>query len=402
MEDELEVIRNTLAKSSSDLNNKRIEKKYLQDQIKKKEEKLEALTTQLKETTTRLEESKVYMGDLESRSKYVSDVLVSEETKLKNMDKRLEELKTQLYHQSQALFKERQKEANMIAEIGGTNSQNKNMVSKISQLESVVLKQQELLYNIEFQVQQMERRVNRAQGERTEEEKIKLNLQIEELQKTLDEHEAQFDMIKGEWTKVIGEVRKIKKEVDIKEDEKAKLTEKVHDLTLENNSLEEEMKLLSREKEDLLVQHDIQKLQVKRMRDMLRARSDEVSGLENRKYQLEMLYVEKEQKVKAHKEMLGAELKAYEDERRKLSLELSNRRVHIDKLKNKYNIMIQRMKPDEDGEEVSQAQFLIRAIQEREELQRIGDKLDEEIQKLESHDRGLEHTLSLFKNHNIR
>nr|CAG4711389.1 unnamed protein product [Naegleria fowleri] len=248
----------------------------------------------------------------------------------------------------------------------------------------------------------MERRVNRAQGERTEEEKVKLNAQIDKLQKSLEEHETQFEMIKGEWTKVLSEVRKMKKETDEKELEKARLNEKVHDLTLENNSLEEEMRALTREKEDLLVQHDIQKLQVKRMRDLLRARTDELSGLENRKYQLETLYIEKEQKVKAHKEMLAAEWKAYEDQRRKLSLELSNRRVHIDKLKNKYNIMIQRLKPDVEGEEeVSQAQFLIRAIQEREELQRIGDKLDEEIQKLENHDRGLEKTLSLFKTHNI-
>lgn len=372
-------------------------------EIQKKEEKLANLTQQKEDTMKRMEESQKYMNDLESQSKYVSSLLSAEEAKKKSVEKRLEELKTQLYHQSQELYKERQKEANLVAEIGGTNSQNKNMLSKIAQLDSTVLKQQELLYNIEFQVQQMERRVNRAQGERTEEEKVKLNAQIDKLQKSLEEHETQFEMIKGEWTKVLSEVRKMKKETDEKELEKARLNEKVHDLTLENNSLEEEMRALTREKEDLLVQHDIQKLQVKRMRDLLRARTDELSGLENRKYQLETLYIEKEQKVKAHKEMLAAEWKAYEDQRRKLSLELSNRRVHIDKLKNKYNIMIQRLKPDVEGEEeVSQAQFLIRAIQEREELQRIGDKLDEEIQKLENHDRGLEKTLSLFKTHNIK
>ena len=361
-----------------------------------------ALETQKVETERKIEESKQYMGDLESRSKFVADALTTEETKLKNVLKRLDEVKKQLYAQSQDLFKERHREGIIVSEIGGTNSQNKNMVSKITQLEGVMQKQQELLYNIEFQVQQMERRVNRAQGERTEEEKIELQKQIEELQVKLDAEENEFNVVKAEWTKVLSEVRKMKKEVDTKSEDKDNLTEKVHDLTLENNSLEEELKQLSREKEELLVQHDIQKLQVKRLRDMLRSRTDEISGLENRKYQLEMLYIEKEQKVKAHKEMLATELRAFEDERRRLALELSTRKVHIDKLKNKYNIMIQRMKPDEDGEEVSQAQFLIKAIQEREELQRIGDKLDEEIQQLEHHDRGLEKTLNMFHSMNVK
>ncbi|KAL9644004.1 hypothetical protein ABK040_005472 [Willaertia magna] len=401
LEDELDVIKNTLAKASSDLNNKRIEKRGLEEELKKKQTKLELLEKQKQENEQQLEDSGKYLNDLESRAKFFTETLAGEEVKLKNMNKRIEELKSQHYHESQELFKTRQRESNLVAEIGGTNAQNKNMVAKINQLETVVMKQQELLYNIEFQIQQMERKVHRASGERTEEEKERLNNQIAELQAILDNHEVQFNMLKTEWNKVLSEARKMKKETDKKEGEKGKLEEKVHDLALENNSLEDEFKLLTKEKEELLVQHDIQKLQVKRLRDLLRSRTDELTGLENRKFQLEMAYVEKEQQVKAHKELLIAELKAYEEERRKLNLELNNRKVYIDKLKNKYNILIQRMKPDEeDGEVVSQAQFLIRAIQEREELQRIGDKLDEEIQKLENQDRGLEITMNCLKNHN--
>ncbi|MFN4152878.1 MAG: hypothetical protein ACK4IX_18185, partial [Candidatus Sericytochromatia bacterium] len=118
------------------------------------------------------------------------------------------------------------------------------------------------------------------------------------------------------------------------------------------------------------------------------------------KTQLEITYIEKEHQVRAQKELLQTEFKNAEDERRQLSLELSDRRVQIDKLKNKFEILLQRLKPEDDGEQVSQAQFLIRAIQEREELQRRGDMIDSDIQKLEQDEKALDLTLSAFQRHN--
>ena len=40
------------------------------------------------------------------------------------------------------------------------------------------MRQQELIYNAEFQIQQMERKVARGLGERSDEEKNKLNAEI--------------------------------------------------------------------------------------------------------------------------------------------------------------------------------------------------------------------------------
>jgi predicted RNase H-like nuclease (RuvC/YqgF family) len=66
---------------------------------------------------------------------------------------------------------------------------------QIADLDSKSLAQQETLYNIEFQVQQMERKVARAGGKRTFDETIELNKKIAELQKQLDEANGQHDML---------------------------------------------------------------------------------------------------------------------------------------------------------------------------------------------------------------
>jgi hypothetical protein len=76
------------------------------------------------------------------------------------------------------IFRLRTKERDLIAEIAGGQSQNKNMGHKILQLDAQVVKQQENLYNAEFQIQQLERKVARAGGSRSDEETRLLTAKI--------------------------------------------------------------------------------------------------------------------------------------------------------------------------------------------------------------------------------
>lgn len=61
-----------------------------------------------------------------------------------------------------------------------------------------VVRQQELLYNVEFQLQQMERKVARAKGERSDEETRTLNEKIDALSQVLEGVNAQHGMLLGQ------------------------------------------------------------------------------------------------------------------------------------------------------------------------------------------------------------
>ena len=63
--------------------------------------------------------------------------------------------------------------------------------------------------------------------------------------------------------------------------------------------------------------------------------------------------------------------------------ELHERISKIDKLRKRYEILSVSMAPPDDGEEHSQAYYVIKAAQDREELQREGDDLDSKIRKAE-------------------
>jgi len=67
-----------------------------------------------------------------------------------------------LFKESQKLFKLRAEQANLIGDISGTLSAIRNLQANKNKLNQEKHRQQELLYDAEFSIQQMERKVARA------------------------------------------------------------------------------------------------------------------------------------------------------------------------------------------------------------------------------------------------
>jgi predicted nucleic acid-binding Zn-ribbon protein len=68
---------------------------------------------------------------------------------------------------TQELFKLKESEVALYGEIQGSMAACRNLQSHINKLNQDFQRQQELLYNAEYQIQLMERKVARARGERT-------------------------------------------------------------------------------------------------------------------------------------------------------------------------------------------------------------------------------------------
>lgn len=157
-------------------------------------------------------------------------------------------------------------------------------------------------------------------------------------------------------------------------------------------------------KEKTLVQHDCKKLEIKKLRDTVNVEADRVYGLENRKYQLEMSMEEREKEIQVHKDILISESKAAEEERHKVAVELQYRKNRVKNLRIKYEGLIQKNKSSSGETEApgehSQAYYVIKAAQEKEELQRYGDELDGKLRKCEKEIKALANTLDHLKMRN--
>merc|ERR1719359_2170280 len=149
----------------------------------------------------------------------------------------------------------------------------------------------------------------------------------------------------------------------------------------------------TKEKEEILVHHDVMKLEVNRLRNKLQNKTEQVFALENRKHQLSLSMQEREKEVEVHLDVLRAQYRVAEEERHCRALELAERKQKIYTLKMKYEATVAKTKKADDADH-SQAYYVLQAAQVKEELQRKGDELDAKIRKAEREIRALENTLA--------
>merc|ERR1712232_1384615 len=75
------------------------------------------------------------------------------------------------------------------------------------------------------------------------------------------------------------------------------------------------------------------------------------------------------------------------------AIELAERKQKIYNLKMKYENVMNKVKKEDGEEQRSQAYYVLKAAQEKEEMQRKGDELDDKIRRAEREIRALENTL---------
>lgn len=390
--DESESARNGVSKAKSTLAGLRKQLENARAEEAAKEKKLESARSRLERAMARLEQAQGQLISLEERSEEVERLMSEEERRMETTRKELVELKERAMKQQTELAHAKTTERDLLAEISGAQSQSRALAQKAAQLDALVLRQQENLYTAEYQEVVMRRKVSRAQGERSEDEKVALNARIEELTLQLEERAGEVAMLTASVRRAEDDLSAARKRTAENKQEVAVVEAQLHTLALECDSVSRAMRAAAREKEDKMVSHDLLALDVRRVREALNTRVDEVFNLENEKLQLQLTVEERRHEVELHREVLRAQIKGAQEEVHRVTLELRERAARVDRLQNKYDILVARMK-SADGEQHSQAYYIIKAAQEREELQRTGDELDVGIQKAEKEVRALEAAL---------
>jgi hypothetical protein len=125
----------------------------------------------------------------------------------------------------------------------------------------------------------------------------------------------------------------------------------------------------------------------------------------------------RKQEITVHKNVLAAQLRSTEEEKHLRAKELAERKIKVEKLRNKYQLLLLQISPEGEQEEHSQAYFIIKAAQvnylsnfivyqiilkEKEELMQQRDALNEAIVKTEQEISSLQYSLTALNTHNQR
>jgi len=312
---------------------------------------------------------------------------------LKSLEKDVKLAKDNLYKESQELARLRAGEADTLGEISGATSAIKNLQFQIGRLDTERQRQQELLYAVDFQSQLMQRKVARVSGERTVEEKEEFNKKLEQLGKQLEEQQTLHSVLLVQNKRQDTEVKNAQRILAGIHKENDSMKGSMEELELTNTIMNRTVGTAIKEKEESLMQHDVLRLEVKRLRQQLNSKSESVFSLENRKQQLAISMEERQKELEVHQNVLKLQLRCADEERHKAAIELAERKQKIYNLKMKYENVLHKVKREGDEETRSQAYFVLKAAQNKEELQRKGDELDDKIRKAEREIRALENTL---------
>merc|ERR1719326_2644782 len=132
-------------------------------------------------------------------------------------------------------------------------------------------------------------------------------------------------MLIAQSKKLDDELRRTERQRVVLQKSKAKLQAEIEELDLQSSSAAAEVEKLDKERETTMVDNDVMKLEVKRLKQILSAKSDEVYGLENRKFQLSMSMQERKKEIEVHMEVQRAQIKSATEERHKVAMELRER-----------------------------------------------------------------------------
>jgi coiled-coil domain-containing protein 39 len=215
--------------------------------------------------------------------------------------KKVSELEKVQFNKGQELFVQRAREKDLVSEIGGGQAQNRHLVTHIQQLDDQVIRQQELLYNVEFQLQQMERRVSRAKGERSDEESTILNEKIEGLTQQLEGVNEQHNMLLAQVKRAEDDLGKAVLASTKLTKDQSKVQEDMVALNMETDMIVRTVKSAASAAQQRLVDMDVQKLEVQKLRKVLNSKADEVFTLENKKFQLQQSLHERRHEIDVHR-----------------------------------------------------------------------------------------------------
>ena len=143
----------------------------------------------------------------------------------------------------------------------------------------------------------MERKVDRLKGVRPHDVQTKLNKDIADLSKQLEGLRKEFNLLSTSNKNLKDECRNIDRVIVKVQERKDKLTSVIQELKLENEMARGDLEMVKKTREKTLVQHDVMKLEIKELKLRVHEKADEVFGLENRKYQLEMSMEEREREI---------------------------------------------------------------------------------------------------------
>ncbi|OXB60825.1 hypothetical protein ASZ78_016553 [Callipepla squamata] len=331
LENELDILKSAVDRTASDLESLRIHVTNVKKEIEEKKVRLSFLKERNAGLSSKLKLVTEKTLSSEDNALRMEEMLREEERTVKEKETELNHLKEAFFKKTHELKVQKDKEKCVLAEIEGSRTSLKNLHSRLRRLDADALKQQELIYNQDFYIQQAQRRLSRLEGEVNADEKQALEEKVAELKKALEEKRSTYDTLNAQHKKLQtrihdyisvalqNDVHFIKRAMDKTGEEANGLMIKINELNLFNEKSGQELKKAKAVKQERMIEDNLLKLELKRLQDILCNKTEKVLTLEKQKLELKKSIAERTEEIKIHKAMLDSQIRLVDQERHRIS-----------------------------------------------------------------------------------
>ena len=394
----VETQRHQLEKLEGDEKHYKEEIENFKNMTAQEVQKKEDFLARLKNTEAALATQTDLTKDFDEQTNVLNEFLKKQEAELKTLETNIDAGKQSIFKLSQEVSDVKKKQKDLRAEMEGSQTRAKNLQLKIQDFDRETQKQMELLYNSNFQIQQMERKIARIEGERTEEEKIELQSQIDQLTEKLDKRLETEKVLTLQLHRLELDLRQTARKKEQLAGTRENLESKLNEIRLDQDSLDKSTAKSRTQKENVLVQLNLLRLQVEKLTEQVNLKSNELISLENRRKQLQLSMEERVLEIDEHIAALKTQLKTEEEAKHVAELEVKERAKRATTLEAKYQILMGKYQVE--GAEVSQSYHVIQFAKEREEVSRRGDELNEQVKVAAKELAQLEKAMNKLNSHN--
>lgn len=337
-------------------------------------------------------------NDYPNEANELNDLIKKEEEELEAIESRANDEKGQILKLTQEIYETRKNEKKMLDDIQSSQNYAKNLSTKVKEIDNELQKQIEQLYSTNVQIQQMERKIGKLNGLHSDFEKEEIQSKIDEIQSKINEKESSNEILDKQLQNLISELNQAKKKKEELEKAKNELAVKLNELQIDQESIDKSTVKARLQKENVLVQLNMLKVQVEKLSSQLVSKSDEIISSENKKQQLNFQMMERIHEIDTHLAALKTQLKTEEEARHEAQINLNEKKKIKDNLQLKYESMIGQMQEFDVDEknflsnngQLIQPCYIIQFAKERDEINIKGDQLEQELKIAIKELRGLE------------
>ncbi|XP_024917310.1 coiled-coil domain-containing protein 39-like [Cynoglossus semilaevis] len=400
LQHDLDCCKGTLDKANTSVKTVMSNIGKMKDNVQENNKKIEEAKDQNTALEEKLQDVTHSTFTEEERAEHMEQFLKEEEMEIRELDLHLNEVVQELSRNREHLHGLKSKEKDSITNISRSRYTITCLKSELRKLQRELLKHQMNVNEQESNIICLSRKLARLQGDIKLEELHIFLSKIAELNKMVDEKQKTATMLSQTLKQSEDDIRFLKKEIEKSRPLKRSLNEKVEELMLIDRKSDSDLKKLRLKKQDSMVEQNIIKLKVKRVRDQLYNKADFVLSLEKRKLELQRDIKEREEELKVYREIQSQKLRILEQERQRIRVELNDKLVRIEVTKKRCEIMTFSFEAPEGEEDKWHAHSIVKIAQEKEELRRKGDCLDSAVCTLELENKALENVILRFSNSN--